>query len=69
MMSSESSMDEKLSDLVGSMSYSSDSGKTSLAYNFNVDQNYKELNYNELSASYILDPFKLILIISKSKNI
>ena len=59
MMSSESSMDEKLSDLVGSMSYSSDSGKTSLAYNFNVDQNYKELNYNELSASYILDPFKI----------
>ena len=58
MMSSESSMDEKLSDLVGSMSYH-DSGKTSLAYNFNVDQNYKELNYNELSASYILDPFKI----------
>ena len=69
MMSSESSMDEKLSDLVGSMSYASDSGKTSLAYNFNVDQNIKELNYNELSASYILDPLKLILIISKSKNI
>ena len=41
------------------MSYASDSGKTSLAYNFNVDQNYKELNYNELSASYILDPFKI----------
>ena len=61
MMSSESSMDEKLSDLVGKISYSSDSDKTNLTYNFNIDQNYKELNYNELSASYNFDPFKINL--------
>ena len=41
--------------------HSSDSDKTNLTYNFNIDQNYKELNYNELSASYNSDPFKINL--------
>ena len=59
MMSNESSMNEKLSDLVGKISLGSD--KTNLTYNFNIDQNYKELNYNELSASYNFDPFKINL--------
>ena len=41
-----SSMDEKLSDLVGSASYSLNEN-FSLNYNFNIDQNYNEINYNE----------------------
>ena len=56
-MSSESSMDEKLSDLVGSASYTK--GNMNLSYNFNLDQNYNELNYNELSTSFNFTPFSV----------
>ena len=45
-MSSESSLDEKLSDLVGSASYNINN-KFNLNYNFALDQNYKDLNYND----------------------
>ena len=48
-MSSESSLDEKLSDLVGEANLNF-SNKFNLNYNFAVDQNYKELNYNDLGA-------------------
>ena len=56
-MSSKSSMDEKLSDLVGSASFTK--GNINLSYNFNLDQNYNELNYNELSTSFNFDPFNV----------
>ena len=45
-MSSESSLDEKLSDLVGSASYNINN-KFNLNYNFALDQNYNDLNYND----------------------
>ena len=46
-MSSESSLDEKLSDLVGEVNL--DIAKNiNLKYNFALDQNYKDLNYNDL---------------------
>ena len=45
-MSSESSLDEKLSDLVGSASYDINN-KFNLNYNFALDQNYNDLNYND----------------------
>ena len=48
-MPSESSLDEKLSDLVGSANYDIN-GKIKLNYNFALDQNYKDLNYNDLGA-------------------
>ena len=46
-MPSKSSLDEKLSDLVGSVNWDI-SDKFSLNYNFNLDQNYNDLNYNEI---------------------
>ena len=46
-MPSKSSLDEKLSDLVGSANWKV-SNKFSLNYNFNLDQNYNDLNYNEI---------------------
>ena len=52
-MASKTSMDEKISDLVGSASYKI-SEKIKLNYNFNVDQNYQEINYNEFGSSIIL---------------
>ena len=45
-MSSVTSLDEKLSDLVGSASFSR--GKFSLDYDFSIDQNYSDLIYNEI---------------------
>ena len=48
-MSSESSLDEKLSDLVGSANYGINK-KIKLNYNFALDQNYKDLNYNDLGS-------------------
>mgnify|MGYP001306158876 CR=1 FL=1 len=52
-MSDRSSLNEKLSDLVGQSSYLvSDNFK--LNYNFAIDQNYNDFNYNELGASYSL---------------
>ena len=48
-MSSESSLDEKFSDLVGDVNLNF-SNKFNLNYSFALDQNYKELNYNDLGA-------------------
>ena len=45
-MNSTTSLDEKLSDLVGTASLKND--KFSLNYNFALDQNYEDLNYNEI---------------------
>jgi len=43
-------LDEKVSDLVGSANYKI-SDKLSIDYNFALDQNYNDLNYNEIGAS------------------
>ena len=42
------SLNEKLSDLVGTFGYSV-SDKFKLNYNFSLDQNYQDLNYNEIA--------------------
>ena len=46
-MASRTSLDEKLSDLVGSANYKFNN-KFSLNYNFALDQNYNDINYNEI---------------------
>ena len=48
-MADKTSLNEKLSDLVGSASYNINN-KINLNYNFSIDQNYQELNYNEFGA-------------------
>ena len=57
---SSSSLDEKLSDLVGSSTLSVNNN-FNINYNFAVDQNYNDLNYNEIGASFNLDLFKFNL--------
>ena len=57
-MSSKTSLDEKLSDLVGSSNYKV-GDNLSLRYNFNVDQNYKELNYSEFGTELNFNPVKV----------
>ncbi len=55
---SKTSQDEKLSDLVGSATFSMNN-KTSINYNFALDQNYEDINYNELGLNLDLDPVQI----------
>ena len=49
-MSSESSLDEKVSDFVGSANFNYNN-KFNFDYKFALDQNYKDLNYNDLNTT------------------
>ena len=66
-MSSESSLNEKLSDFVGSSNFNFND-KFNFDYNFAIDQNYKELNYNDLNASLNFDPVNLNFNYLKEKE-
>ena len=50
-MSDESSLNEKLSDLVASSNFTANKN-LKFNYNFSLDQNYNDLNYNELGFNY-----------------
>ena len=56
-MASSSSLDEKSSDLVGNVNYKANN-MLDFNYNFSLDHNYKELNYNEVGFGYDLNPIK-----------
>ena len=56
-MPSSSSLDEKLSDLVGNTNIKI-YDKLDFNYNFALDQNYKDLNYNEVGFNVDLNPIK-----------
>ena len=57
-MPSKTSLDEKLSDLVGSTNYKL-SDKTNFNYNFSIDQNYNQFNYNEIGTTVNVNPFNI----------
>ena len=59
-MPTTSSLDEKLSDLIGYSSLKINE-KIDLNYSFALDQNYKDLNYNEIGSSFDLNPIKFDL--------
>tara|TARA_B100001063_G_scaffold189646_1_gene180396 strand:- start:6683 stop:9082 length:2400 start_codon:yes stop_codon:yes gene_type:complete len=68
-MASKSSLDEKLSDLVGSASIKLND-KSDLKFNFALDQNYQNLNYNEVEASFDLNPISFdFSYLSEKKHI
>lgn len=56
-MSSESSLDEKNSDLTGVSNFKLNN-KVNLNYNFSIDQNYKDFNYNEIGTNFNFDPIE-----------
>ena len=56
-MPSSSSLDEKLSDVVGNIDFKVNN-EIKLNYNFAVDQNYNDLNYNEISTEFNFNPIK-----------
>ena len=55
---SKSSLDEKLSDLVGEASFNINKNVT-LNHQFAIDQNYEEFNYNDLNANINLENFNM----------
>ncbi len=57
-MADKSSLNEKLSDLVGSTSINF-SDNFNLSYNFSIDQNYNDFNYNEFGAKYNYGPLDI----------
>jgi LPS-assembly protein len=59
-MPSISSLDEKLSDLAGKMTINTYKD-LNINYNFLVDQNYKDLNYNEMGIDYSNEMLKFDL--------
>ena len=48
-------LNQRFSDLVGEILWSPNNN-TKLTYNFNVDQNYENFNYNEIGANFIYGP-------------
>jgi LPS-assembly protein len=57
-MASNTSLDEKLSDVVGVGNYKiNDSFKVN--YNFSIDQNYEQINYNEFGTTFNTDLIKV----------
>ena len=56
-MPSSSSLDEKLSDLVGNANFKIND-TLDFSYNFALDQNYNDLNYNEIGFNVNLNPIK-----------
>ena len=57
-MASKTSLDEKLSDLVASANFDIND-KISFDYNFSVDQNYSQFNYNEISTKIDFNLIKI----------
>mgnify|MGYP001278671908 CR=1 FL=1 len=57
-MHDKTSLNEKLSDLVGSVSYDVNE-YVNLKYNFSLDQNYEEINYGEIGANMNLGFFNV----------
>ena len=64
---SSTSLDQKFSDLVGETNYNVND-KIKLNYNFALDQNYKELNYNEIGTDFNFESAKFNVSYLQEKN-
>ncbi len=66
-MSDTSSLDKRFSDVVGSFEF--DTNNLKVNYNYSLDQNFKEMNYNEFGAEYSLSNMKFNLNYLEENNI
>ena len=64
---SESSLDQRFSDVVGESSFAL-TDNLKLNYNFNIDQNYKDFVYNDISADLITDVSKRLVNADKTAD-
>ena len=62
-----SSIDQRFSDIVGSTTYSINEN-LNLNFDFNIDQNYKDLNYNEISSDLSVGSAKFNIGYLEEKN-
>ena len=58
-MGSVSSLDEKLSDLAGTSNFKL-GNSLDLKYNFSLDQNYNDLNFNEIVSTLNFGELSLV---------
>lgn len=66
---SSSSLDQKVSDLVGATSYNINEN-VKLNYNFTLDHNYQDFNYNEISSEFSFGPTKFnVGYLEESKHV
>lgn len=63
-----SSLDKRFSDVVGETNYQILDQNLTMNYNFSLDQNYKELNYNELGLNFNYNLFNFDLKYLQEKN-
>ena len=56
-MPASSSLDDRFSDVTGNFGFNNNNLK--LDYNYSLDQNYKEMNYNEVNLDYDVNNFKV----------
>ena len=54
-MPSKTSLDEKLSDIVGESSLQFND-QSKISYNFSLDQNYSDINYSDFETQFNFDP-------------
>ena len=64
---SKTSLDQRFSDLVGNAEFNFNKN-FSFNYNFAIDQNYQEINYNELAADLEMEKAKFNLAYLEEKN-
>ena len=57
-MPSKTSLDEKLSDIVGESSLQFND-QSKISYNFSLDQNYSDINYSDFETQFNFDPMKI----------
>ena len=57
-LASKTGLDEKLSDVIGSSNFKINEN-IEIKHNFLIDQNFGELNYNEIGSALNFDPFKI----------
>ena len=66
-MNSKTSLDEKLSDLVGAANIDV-KNKFNLNYKFSLDQNYQDINYNEVGSNFNFGPMKVDFSYLQKRN-
>ena len=66
-MASKTGLDEKLSDVVGAAEYQINEN-LNINYNFAIDQNYNQFNYNEIGTTFNTDLIKFDFNYLKEKE-
>ena len=67
-MPDSSSLDNRFSDIVGNFNYNK-SDNFKIDYNYSLDQNLKEINYNEINTDYTLGDVKFNINYLEENNI